>query len=341
MTALSRREFLRLGAALFTTWRSAPARGARFEERSYWLHASLGASVQEGYWGTGFPVGPAPEPEAVRQAARLLVETYHANRLYLIYHHELPPERLAPVFAAWREAVPERVTLVPTLVLRRYDREGSPVFEREALARTTAMLRDTLGAWQAGVYDVYAGRDQGPALAALAAAFPDGLIRVGLQPGEPLGPPYVAAVQDTWSGLCWGATHDDWRAAGRGADTLRGWVAERNGGGRPIAWDLVTVAWDYTATAHGDYPGYDDAARNLPLPAGRNRLAAELIRDVAAPTEFGGFSSDLFILHVNSQHPNRDGPTRAFYECLKRGERYAGYFATPLNEIAEIYATTP
>lgn len=99
----------------------------------------------------------------------------------------------------------------------------------------------------------------------------------------------------------------------------------------------MAVAWDYSVTKRGEYPGYDDAARNMPLPEGRNRLAAREILANASKKDLAGFSSDLFILHVNSAHARRDGGAGAFYETLKRGEPYAGYFAAPFREITGLY----
>jgi hypothetical protein len=90
-------------------------------------------------------------------------------------------------------------------------------------------------------------------------------------------------------------------------------------------WDLVAVAWDYAASSRGGYPGYDDAEKNMPLPEGRNVLAAQMIRETARPSAFGGFSSDLYILHGS------------FYETLKRGEVYRGYYAAPFQDIVRIY----
>jgi hypothetical protein len=95
---------------------------------------------------------------------------------------------------------------------------------------------------------------------------------------------------------------------------------------------LIVVAWDYSATQRGGYPGYDDAAKNMPLPAGRNRLAAEEILRTAQG--LGGFSSDLLILQANSRA--HDGPT-SFYETLKRGEVYRGYYSGPFQEIINIF----
>jgi len=75
----------------------------------------------------------------------------------------------------------------------------------------------------------------------------------------------------------------------------------------------------------------------MPLPAGRNRAAARLIRETAQATVFAGFSSDLYILHENSRTAAHDGKENSFYECLKRGEEYRGYYRGPLEEIAGIY----
>lgn len=105
-----------------------------------------------------------------------------------------------------------------------------------------------------------------------------------------------------------------------------------------VAWNLIVVAWDYSATERGSYPGYDDANKNMPLPAGRNALAANEILRNAKPDRLAGLSSDLFILHVNSRSPAHDGPRGGFYEALKRGEAYRGYYATPFQEVVTIFA---
>ena len=114
-------------------------------------------------------------------------------------------------------------------------------------------------------------------------------------------------------------------------------MTARNGGRLPVVWNLIVVAWDYAVPGRGGYPGYDDAEKNMPLPAGRNRLAQRLIREAAQPAVFGGFSSDLYILNENSRSAAHDGKEGAFYQTLKRGEEYRGYYAQPLQEIAAIY----
>jgi hypothetical protein len=138
--------------------------------------------------------------------------------------------------------------------------------------------------------------------------------------------------------MCHGTTNADWLDKGFGAETLRNWVEARNRQGCPVTWDLIAVAWDYQATERGGYPGYDDAARNMPLPARRNRLAAKEMMRTARAGLLAGFSSDLLILQANSQHSARDGLANCFYETLRRGTAYRGCFSEPFQEVAEIFA---
>ncbi|NLS97553.1 MAG: hypothetical protein GXX96_35890 [Planctomycetaceae bacterium] len=307
-------------------------------ERSFWLHASLAATAQKGYWGPAFPASPSPTEPDIRNAAKLLTSTYAANRLYLVYHAEIPVEDAVQVFGWWRRHCPDTVTLVPTLVLRMYDQQKTPVFTPEQLRRLVQFFQKSINAYQLAVYDVYGNRDQGEALKILAEQYPKGLIRVGIQPDEKLGPPFMGAVQDTWSGLCHGKRNADWQDKGFGAETLWKWVENRNQQNMPVAWDLIVVAWDYSVTERGGYPGYDDAAKNMPLPARRNRLAAQEILQTGRVGGVAGFSSDLLILQANSEHPAHDGRQASLYETLKRGEPYRGYYGEPFQEIVAIYS---
>jgi len=201
-----------------------------------------------------------------------------------------------------------------------------------------AFFKRVVNPTNVAVYDVFNGRAQGAGLALLAQAYPDGIIRVGIQPDERIAPPFVAAVADTWSACCHAKDNADWLKADLGAPTLRRWIERRNAGVHPVAWDLIVVAWDYAASQSGSYPGYDDAGKNMPLPAGRNALAAAEILQVAQRDRLAGFSSDLFILEVNSRHPAHDGPRNSFYATLKRGEVYRGYYSAPLRDIAALFA---
>lgn len=331
------RLFLLSGAILL--WQAAAVElPARERERSYWLHGSLGLFTQKNYFGPDFPATIAPSTLEIRHAAEWLAEKGAANRLYLIFHREIPDEEALRVFRDWREATPKSVELIPALVTRMYDDARTPVFAPDELDSFLARLREAFPSDSIAVYDIAPNRDLSPFAGILTKHYPGGLVRLGLQPGEALNPPFRAAAQDTWSAFCHGTDNErDWHQPGFGAETLRKWVVERNGGNAPIAWDLVTVAWDYSATERGEFPGYDDAEKNDALPAGRNRLARDLIREVAEPRVFGGFSSDLYILQENSRSAAHDGREGSFYECLKRGEDYAGFYATPLREIAGIY----
>jgi len=315
---------------------AASGHNLKLLERSYWLHASLGASMVKGYWAPEAPAQPAATTAEVAKAARVLVETYNANRLYLIYHREVSLPEFGRLLRDWRSACPAGVDLVPALVLRMYDPAGTPVFTADE-AREVCRVSREAGCHRIAVYDVMPSRDQGPALAVLAGEFPGRVIRVGIQPEEEISGPFSAAVQDTWSGLSAGRSHADWRRPGFGAEVLRRWVRARNAQARPVAWDLVAVAWDYAPAPHGEYPGYDDAAKNRPLPAGRNALALALVLQEARSGVLRGFSSDLLIVEANARHRKRDGPAGALYAALKTGRPYRGTFSNPLDEIAGLF----
>lgn len=307
-------------------------------ERSFWVHASLGLFTQQNYFGTNYPGTPLPEQQQVGNAARLLGRDCAANRIYLIYHRELPVDDARRLFTWWRQACSNTVEIVPALVLRMYDRDQTPVFATKELAELTDFFHERINPRRLAIYDIAARRNPGEAEALLARKFPGGLIRLGLQPGEVIKPLFSAAVHDTWSALCHGRRNEeDWRQPGFGAGTLRQWVVARNSGPQRVAWNLVTVAWDYSATERGGHPGYDDAEKNMPLPVGRNRQASQLIRAAARTEALAGFSSDLYILHENSRPARHDGKAGAFYECLKRGEHYHGYFGGPWQEIVSLY----
>lgn len=308
------------------------------EERSFWLHASLGLFTQRNYFGPEYPATPMPTRDEVRRAADLLTTRYAASRLYLIYHRELPIDDARTLFQWWRDACPPAVEVVPALVLRMYDKAATPVFTMAQVETFAEFMHDRLQARRLAIYDIASKRDQGDAMAVLARRFPQGLIRIGLQPDEKLDAVFAAGVADTWSGMCHGYRNvEDWQQPGFGASTLKTWVAARNAGVQPIAWNLVCVAWDYSVTERGAYPGYDDARKNMPLPTGRNRLAVHLMRKAATPSKLAGFSSDLYILHENSRAAEHDDRKGSFYECLKRGEDYRGCYAEPFHEIVSLF----
>jgi hypothetical protein len=304
-------------------------------ERSFWLNASL-AVPRLGYWGPDFAPPQAPSTEEVGAAARALLEQARPNRLYLIHHRELPFAEITRVFRDWRRACPASVEIVPALVLRKYDKEAEPVFASRELEALLAFFKAEVNPRRVAVYDVLPRRDQGEGLALMAKAFPRGLLRVGLQPDESLDTPFVGAVEDTWSGFCHGLTNEDWQSPGFGRDTLRRWLELRNQQSNRIAYDLIVVAWDYSVTRRGEYPGYDDAHKNLPLPEGRNRLAVKEVLERTKPETLAGFSADLLIIELNSETPPHDG-ARSFYRQLRQGRRYQGFYSRPWLELCGIY----
>jgi hypothetical protein len=304
-------------------------------ERSFWLNAAL-AVPRLGYWGTTFPPPVAPTTAEIANAARVLIEQAAPNRLYLIHHRELPFAETARLFRDWRKACPASVEIIPALVLRMYDKAATPVFSPQELDDLIAFFRTEIHPTQIAVYDVLPKRDQGSALAVLAKNYPQGLLRIGLQPDEALDAPFIGAVEDTWSGFCHGLTNEDWQDRGFGRDTLRKWITLRNAQSKRVAYDLIVVAWDYANTKRGEYPGYDDAHKNLPLPAGRNRLAAREILAQARPEAFAGFSADLLIIELNSETAIHDGK-ESFYTTLKAGKPYNGFYAKPWREVCGIF----
>lgn len=309
----------------------------RWLERSYWIHASLTVRADRGYWGATYARPQAPTAEEIKRAAHTLCDKYGANRLYLIMHNELTIEDAERCLLAWHAGAPRAVQIVPTFVLRMYDHDITPVYTSAEIHRLCTFAKTRIGVRMAAVYDVYPRRNQGACLATLREEFPNAVVRVCVQPGESLEGGWRSAVEDTWSAMCEGRTNADWASPGFGKETLLKWIGERSGEGPTVAWDLIAIAWDYKPTARGTYPGYDDASLNMPLPAGRNALAADLVLRSAEPARLAGFSSDLFIVQANSLSGKHDGPGHTFYEALRSGQPYTGFFAEPLNEIATIY----
>lgn len=309
-------------------------------ERSYWIHASLAFS-KLGYWGPKFQQAQSPSTTEIKKAADLLCVKYGANRLYLFYHREISIPEARRVFADWRQACPASVELIPALLLTMYDNVQTSLYpDRTELQNLAKFFKEHLNQSKMAIFDVYPNRNPGNSLNELTAVYPEGLIRLGIQPKELPGKVFTYAVQDTWSAFCHGLRNqEDWQQAGFGAGTLKEWVEERNAGSIPVAWDLIVVAWDYSVTKRGEYPGYDDANKNMPLPAGRNQLAAELMYRTAKPGTFAGFSADLTILEANSLSSAHDGSTGSFYETLKRGEKYNGYYHVPFDEMTSLFRT--
>jgi hypothetical protein len=305
-------------------------------ERSFWINVSL-AAPKRGYWGPDFPATVAPSEVEIGNAARVLIAGAHPNRLYLIYHHELPVTEVVRIFRDWRKACPPGVEIIPALVLKMYDKAETPVFATAELEMLLTLFKTEINPSRIAVYDVMPRRVQGLALEAIERRFSGGVIRLGLQPDEPLVPPFAGAVEDTWSAFCHGLTNADWQDRGFGRETLRNWVALRNKQPHAVAWDLIVVAWDYTNGKRGEYPGYDDAHKNMPLPEQRNVLAVREILGSGQPGRIAGFSADLLIVELNSETDPHDGKASSFYATLKAGKIYTGYYARSWQEVCGVF----
>ncbi len=302
-------------------------------ERSFWVHASLAGQAQQGYLGTNFLSASAPTEIQIRNAARLLTEDYAANRLYLIYHHEIPIMDAERVFQIWREACPAEIDLVPAILLRAYDTAQTEIFSPREIRLLSAFLKSEINPARCAVFDLQPQRAQGPCLKILAEEFNGGLFRLGLAPGEPLETPFSAGVLSVSSALFQGNSDDEWKQSGFGLETLRKWVAARNEQKLPIAWSLPVAA----SQREGVGFERENVETNSPVPVGRNALAAEEVLQRSRPACFSGISCDLRALQANSQALTHDGSGYSFYEMLKRGQVYVGYYARPFYEIVKIY----
>ena len=103
-----------------------------------------GSHSTKGLLGTSPPASPSPIEPDIGNAAKLLTGTYASNRLYLVYHAEIPVDDAVQVFGWWRRHCPETVILVPTLVLRMYDQQKTPVFTPEQLRRLVQFFQQSI-----------------------------------------------------------------------------------------------------------------------------------------------------------------------------------------------------
>src|SRR5258706_1289299 len=210
-------------------------------ERSFSLHASLATFPQNAVWLTNFPSAAVPMESEIRNAARLLVEDYGANRLYLIYHKEIPLLDAERVFQIWREACPVEVEVVPTFQLETVGPHGAEIFSLIELRRLTEFLKKGVNGFRAAVLYTHPLQTEA-ALKIVSSQFPDGLIRLGVPEREKLEAPFTVAVAETASDLCRGQSNDEWRQSGGGLEQLLKLVAVRNKQPIPVAWDFVVVS---------------------------------------------------------------------------------------------------
>ena len=84
-------------------------------------------------------------------------------------------------------------------------------------------------------------------------------------------------------------------------------------------------------------PATANVEKNAPLPSGRDSIG---VRDVLRQSQgrsCSGFSCDLHRLQTSSQTLTHDGSGYSFYEMLKRGQVYVGYYARPFYEVVKVY----
>jgi len=315
------------------------SRELKHVERSFTIDASLATFGTGDYAGTNFPSLIAPSETEIRNAAHLLTGEYGANRIYLVYRKEIPIADAERVFGTWRQSAPAEVEVVPTLVLRASDRQQSELFSAAEIQSLTRFFKGEINRTRLGIINWKGEPDEGASLKVLATEFKSGLCLVGLLPDGKLSSPFSGAVADIRSALCKGKSNDDWQQTGFGLDALRRAIRGRNEQSLPVAWSLVIAACDYSASGSGAEPGFDDLERKMPLASGRDTAAAREILQLAPPESFSGFNTDLHALQVSSQPLTHDGSGYSFYEMLKRGQFYVGYYARPFHEVVKIYTT--
>lgn len=324
-------------------------------ELSYWIDIDLRLNNGRGYWHPADACLPdsLPSEGHVRNACRALARRYRGDKLYVVYHRQFEWPDARRVWGWWkRYGAEEGLTVVPTVVLENYANPSSLNFTDTEIGEIAGWCLAEMHTDEFGVYDVYIRQQPGSVqdrqMARLKARFGDKLVRLGLQPGEPLNTNCVAGVEDTWTAECQGLTNTWWEepAPEAGPDLygrrlLESWAEERRDGeSRHIVWDLIPVAWDYDnpPDAYGYVCPGDDALINDPPPAGRlelcHRAIASVYPDGLRTEKFGGYSCDLHILAANSAgKPERP----AFYDRLRNDLPYIGYFAPALEQVATIY----
>lgn len=302
-------------------------------ERSFTVHASLANFSQNFAWSTNSHSVATPTEEEIRNAARLLTEEYAANRIYLLYEKEMPLHEAQQVFERWRGSCSAEIDIVPTLLLRS-DR-NSHIFSAAEAQKLAGFFKTEVNPARLALINADNSARQAPCLEILAGEFKNGLLRLGLSLGEKLNRPFAGGVRDTWTVFCTGRNNEEWEKADAGLDAVRNRIAATNNEPFRVSWKLIVAAADSTTTNASVMR--DDPERNAPLPDGRNLImATELLRH-AQPAAFTGFNCDLQALQASSQSVSHDGSGYAFYEMLKRGQTYVGYYARPFHEIVKIY----
>lgn len=335
-----------------------PEKEAEIDEQfelSYWVDIDVNHNNGRGYWFNvdNKPEDVVPTEQDIKNSCQGLAEVYHGDKVYVTYHRQFEIEKAKQVFLHWKKYGSQYgLEVVPTVVLESYATPTMLNFSNAELVSLAQWCAENVNQSEFGIYDVYVrqsiGSVQDLQLTEIKSKTSLNLVRVGIQPGEKMNSYFNSGVQDTWSAECQGITNELWEnpryyngTNKYGRKLLQEWVAERIAGeSRKMIWNLIPVAWDYDAPLDPfgySFPG-DDALINDPPVEGRLALSKKYIlswyHQGTSNRLFGGFSCDLHILEANSYgKPERP----SFYEQLRKGLPYTGYFSAAMNEVAEVY----
>jgi hypothetical protein len=324
-------------------------------EFSYWVDIDLRVNNGRGYWfnPNDLPPDIIPEYSHVGHTCNFIKNVYGGTKVYVIYHRQFEiNEAKAVLLNLWKDqATRFGLTVVPTVVLENYTNPPVSNFTDDEILEFASWCMENINPDEFGLYDIYprqqAGGVQDVQITKIKNQIGNKLVHVGLQPGQPLNANMKAGVEDTWTAECQGLTNELWLNPVQyngtnlyGRLLLEQWVMERkNNESRRIVWNMIPVAWDYDnpVDPYGYISPGDDALINDPPIVGRIDLCHQyfsLWYGSYTDPQFGGYSCDLRILELNSfgrpEHPS-------FYECIREGNYYTGYFARGINEIAQVF----
>ena len=345
-------------------------------ELSFQLEPELPVfGTSRGIWFKYDTVGenPMPTQVEVQNAVNDLAIKYRANKLYLMYSHQVDIQKGKELLLMWKtanEALPgkNRMELVPALgtvtaeVSRGVFYPNFTAGEIEDFARWS---KENINSrtiafflWGPAPKSLYESH-----IVALNNVFPNSIIWMWAQPGQEIDNRFIGAVEDTWGGEASGFDNSIWSnpptSCGLvGKPLLSSWVNERVADTRPFSWNLVIVGWDYDPKLRNPdcefliFNGRDDANTNDPVAQGRVQLAQEAITSVYQSAgkfnSFGGLSTDMYIFHGNSRVRDGDLPNmnvqsgdtgkNTFYYRLKNGQPYEGVFAVPWNDVISVFS---
>lgn len=323
-------------------------------ETSYWIDMDVQGKHLRGYWYNvaDYPAEPTPSNTYIQNSCSKLRNEYGGNKLYVIYHRQFEIEDAKTVLHSWKTyAIQNNMTVVPTIVLQSYANPQKMNFTNDEIALFAVWCNENINNKELGIYDVYTrdapGTDQDKQLKLIKAQIGDKLVMVGIQPGVTMNTSYKSGVEDTWTAECQGRTNDLWENPvyykghkNYGRNLLETWVKERiNNEPRPIAWNMIPVAWDYEIDDPLSYdcPGDDQFKNDPPIP-GRialfHKYIAKCYAKGADDPLFAGYSCDLHILQANS---GGRGESPSFYESLRNNAVYNGDFAGTMKEIGDLY----